>query len=57
MNINAVELVANGNNPQKGALVGQTFKDPNLNTTVDHDAVSGCVMIPRMLHDYAISKY
>jgi hypothetical protein len=40
-NINAEELVANGNNPQMGALVIQTFKDANLNTTVDNDAVSG----------------
>lgn len=42
-NINAQELVANGNNPQNGALVGQTFMDANLNSTVDHDAVSGVV--------------
>ncbi|KAF8867180.1 hypothetical protein BDZ45DRAFT_734444 [Acephala macrosclerotiorum] len=41
MNINAEELVANGNNPQMGALVPQTFMDANLNTTVDKDAVSG----------------
>jgi hypothetical protein len=40
-NINAQELVANGNNPQNGALVGQTFMDANLNSTVDKDAVSG----------------
>lgn len=41
MNINGDELVANNNNPQKGSLVGQTFMDANLNTTVDHQAVSG----------------
>jgi hypothetical protein len=40
-NINAQELVANGNNPQKGALVGQTFMDVNLNETVDKDGISG----------------
>lgn len=42
-NINGDELVANKNNPQNGALVGQTFKDINLNTTVDNEAVSGVV--------------
>jgi len=40
-NVNAEELVANGNNPQNGALVSQTFMDMNLNTTVDPDAISG----------------
>jgi hypothetical protein len=40
-NINSDELVANGNNPQNGALVAQTFMDANLNSTVDKDAVSG----------------
>ncbi|KAE9377329.1 hypothetical protein N431DRAFT_555545 [Stipitochalara longipes BDJ] len=42
-NINAQELVANGNNPQNGATVAQTFMDVNLNATVDKDAVSGAV--------------
>ncbi|KUJ20505.1 uncharacterized protein LY89DRAFT_682229 [Mollisia scopiformis] len=41
MNINSEELVANGNNPQMGALVAQTFMDANLNTTADPAAVSG----------------
>ena len=40
-NINAPELIANGNNPQAGALIAPTFMDVNLNTTVDHHAVSG----------------
>jgi len=40
-NINAAELVAMGNNPQPGAPVPQAFKDANLNTTADPDAVSG----------------
>jgi hypothetical protein len=41
MNINGDELVANGNNPQNGALVAQTFMDANLNETIDPHAVSG----------------
>ena len=40
-NINAQELLANGNNPQAGAPVPQAFKDVNLNTIPDPDAVSG----------------
>jgi hypothetical protein len=40
-NINAAEILANGNEPQKGAPVVQTFMDANLNTTLDPDAVSG----------------
>lgn len=40
-NINAAELLANGNNPQAGAPVPQTFMDINLNTTADPLAVSG----------------
>jgi hypothetical protein len=40
-NINAQELIAMGNNPQAGAPVPQAFKDINLNTTPDPDAVSG----------------
>jgi hypothetical protein len=43
MNIGAPELVANGNNPQNGAPVPQAFKDINLNTIPDPDAVSGPV--------------
>lgn len=42
-NINAAEIRANGNNPQVGGLVPQAFKDINLNTTADPDAVSGPV--------------
>jgi len=42
-NINAAEIMANGNNPQAGGNVPQTFKDANLNTTPDPDAVSGPV--------------
>lgn len=42
-NINAAEIIANGNNPHAGALVPQAFKDDNLNTTTDPDAVSGPV--------------
>lgn len=42
-NINAAEIIANGNNPHVGALVPQAFKDANLNTVADPDAVSGPV--------------
>ena len=42
-NINAQEIIQNGNNPQAGAPVPQAFKDVNLNTTPDPDAVSGSV--------------
>jgi hypothetical protein len=41
MNINAAEIMQNGNNPQAGAPVAQAFKDVNLNTIPDKDAVSG----------------
>ena len=40
-NINAAEIMLLGNNPQAGAPVPQTFKDVNLNTIPDTDAVSG----------------
>ena len=40
-NINAPELLQMGNNPQTGAPVPQAFKDINLNTIPDPDAVSG----------------
>jgi hypothetical protein len=40
-NINAQTLLADNNNPQNGAPVPQAFKDINLNTVPDHDAVSG----------------
>ncbi|KAK9350753.1 hypothetical protein V1505DRAFT_378639 [Lipomyces doorenjongii] len=43
LNINADEITATGNNPQRGALVPQAFKDVNLTTTPDQDAVSGPV--------------
>jgi len=39
-NVNIQPLSAD-NNPQAGALVPQAFKDINLNTTADPDAVSG----------------
>lgn len=42
-NIDAAEITANGNNPQDGQLVPQAFKDINLNTIADPDAVSGPV--------------
>lgn len=42
-NINAQEIIANGNNPQLGGLVPRAFKDVNLNTVADHDAVSGAI--------------
>jgi hypothetical protein len=42
-NINAAEIMANGNNPQAGAPVPQAFMDANLNTTPDPKAVSGYV--------------
>lgn len=40
-NLNIPELLADGNNPQAGAPVPQAFKDINLNTIPDNDAVSG----------------
>jgi hypothetical protein len=33
------------NNPQTGSLTPEAFKDLNLNTTADPDAVSGYVSI------------
>jgi hypothetical protein len=42
-NINGAEILALGNNPQKGTLVPQTFTDIN-NTIPDNDAVSGYVI-------------
>jgi len=42
-NINAAEIIANGNEPQNGALVVPGFKDKNVNTTMDNDAYSGAV--------------
>jgi hypothetical protein len=57
-NINAQELVANGNNPQNGALVGQTFMDANLNSTVDEDAVSGYAPTPiSLLPPFLLPKH
>lgn len=44
MNINAQEIVKLGNNPHVGAPVPQAFKDANLNTVPDPDAVSGYVL-------------
>jgi hypothetical protein len=38
-----IEPLNPANNPQAGALVPQAFKDINLNTTADPDAVSGPV--------------
>lgn len=43
MNINAAEIKQLGNNPHVGALVPQAFKDANLDTVPDGQAVSGCV--------------
>ena len=42
-NINGAQLTANGNNPQAGALVPRAYKDANLNTVPDPQAVSGPV--------------
>jgi len=42
-NINPALLTANNNNPQDGAPVPEAFKDINLNTIPDPDAVSGPV--------------
>jgi hypothetical protein len=42
-NINAAEIIANGNNPHAGGPVPQAFKDVNLDTVPDPDAVSGYV--------------
>ncbi|KAB8265396.1 hypothetical protein BDV32DRAFT_144686 [Aspergillus pseudonomiae] len=38
-----IQLLSPENNPQMGGLVPQAFKDQNLNTTPDPDAVSGPV--------------
>jgi len=43
MNINAAEIIQLGNNPHAGAPVPQAFKDINLNTIPDNQAVSGPV--------------
>jgi hypothetical protein len=43
MNINAAEIEQLKNNPHAGALVPQAFKDINLDTVPDNQAVSGCV--------------
>ncbi len=40
-NINAEELIRLGNNPQAGGLTPQAFKDINLDTVPDREAVSG----------------
>lgn len=42
-NIFPGKIVANGNNPHVGGLAPQAFKDVNLNTTADPQAVSGPV--------------
>lgn len=38
-----IEYLNPDNNPQQGSLVPQAFKDVNLNTTADFEAVSGPV--------------
>ncbi|OJJ07897.1 hypothetical protein ASPVEDRAFT_47084 [Aspergillus versicolor CBS 583.65] len=38
-----IEPLDDDNNPQRGSLVPQAFKDVNLNTTADNEAVSGPV--------------
>jgi hypothetical protein len=38
-----IQFLNGTNNPQQGSLVPQAFKDSNLNTTPDPDAVSGPV--------------
>ncbi len=42
-NINAAAIIARGHNPHVGSLVPQAFKDANLSTIPDPDAVSGPV--------------
>lgn len=39
-NVN-IQPLTTQNNPQVGQLAPETFKDKNLNTTFDDDAVSG----------------
>ncbi len=51
MNVNAAEILVMGNDPQKGAVVLQTFKDVNLNTTADGDAASGYVFCSLVFSD------
>jgi hypothetical protein len=41
VNINAPEILANGNNPRAGAPVPRAFMDVNLSTIPDTEAVSG----------------
>ncbi|KKK13489.1 hypothetical protein ARAM_003890 [Aspergillus rambellii] len=38
-----IQTLSPDNNPQRGGLVPQAFKDSNLSTEADHDAVSGPV--------------
>jgi len=40
-----IQLLQAMNNPQAGGLVPQAFKDMNLTTVPDDDAVSGCVSL------------
>jgi hypothetical protein len=40
-NINAAAIRSGGNNPHAGGLVPEAFKDVNLDTEFDPDAVSG----------------
>jgi hypothetical protein len=42
-NINADTIIEEGNNPHKGGLVPQAFKDANLDTKPDDEAISGSV--------------
>jgi hypothetical protein len=43
-NVN-LQPLQSANNPQAGSVTPQAFKDINLNTTADNDAVSGYVRI------------
>lgn len=36
-----IQPLASNNNPQMGSTAPEAFKDKNLNTTADPDAVSG----------------
>lgn len=56
VNINANEIIANGNNPHVGAPVPQAFKDVNLDTVPDPDAVSGYVGTPPQISSFCVTR-
>jgi hypothetical protein len=57
MNINAQEIIQNGNNPHGGGPVPQAFKDVNLDTVPDDQAVSGCVPCSPQSYYHSSNKH